>query len=102
MPKRKERVAPPPAAGGWDFRYANNATGIWASQDIGIDDFTNTGLAIAANGDIYIGAYNFTDGELQLLTISANRRRSSNRDSDSFSPRFSWAPKLSLMASWID
>jgi hypothetical protein len=24
MPKRKERVAPPPAAGGWDFRYANN------------------------------------------------------------------------------
>lgn len=24
MPKRKERVAPPPTAGGWDFRYANN------------------------------------------------------------------------------
>lgn len=24
MPKRKERVAPPPAAGGWDFRYASN------------------------------------------------------------------------------
>ena len=24
MAKRKERVAPPPAAGGWDFRYANN------------------------------------------------------------------------------
>ena len=24
MPKRKERVAPPPAGGGWDFRYANN------------------------------------------------------------------------------
>jgi len=24
MPKRKERVAPPPATGGWDFRYANN------------------------------------------------------------------------------
>lgn len=24
MPKRKERAAPPPAAGGWDFRYASN------------------------------------------------------------------------------
>lgn len=24
MAKRKERVAPPPAAGGWDFRHANN------------------------------------------------------------------------------
>lgn len=24
MPKRKERIAPPPKAGGWDFRYANN------------------------------------------------------------------------------
>lgn len=24
MPRRKERVAPPPAAAGWDFRYANN------------------------------------------------------------------------------
>jgi hypothetical protein len=22
LPKRKERVAPPPASGGWDFRYA--------------------------------------------------------------------------------
>jgi len=22
MPKRRERVAPPPAKGGWDFRYA--------------------------------------------------------------------------------
>jgi hypothetical protein len=29
MPKRRERVAPPPASGGWDFRYATNeaATG---------------------------------------------------------------------------
>ncbi len=24
MPKRKERVAPPPSADGWDFRYANS------------------------------------------------------------------------------
>lgn len=24
MAKRKERVAPPPAAGGWDLRYATN------------------------------------------------------------------------------
>lgn len=24
MPKRKERVAPPPAPGGWDFRFATN------------------------------------------------------------------------------
>lgn len=24
MPKRKERVAPPPSAQGWDFRFANN------------------------------------------------------------------------------
>jgi hypothetical protein len=24
MPKRKERVAPPPRAGGWDFRFATN------------------------------------------------------------------------------
>ena len=24
MPKRRERVAPPPSAGGWDFRYATN------------------------------------------------------------------------------
>ncbi len=24
MPKRKERVAPPPAPGGWDFRYATS------------------------------------------------------------------------------
>ena len=24
MPKRRERVAPPPAAGGWDFRYATS------------------------------------------------------------------------------
>ncbi|MGD9792182.1 MAG: hypothetical protein AB7V43_01770 [Acidimicrobiia bacterium] len=24
MPKRKERVAPPPADRGWDLRYANN------------------------------------------------------------------------------
>ncbi len=24
MPKRKERVSPPPAAGGWDLRYANS------------------------------------------------------------------------------
>ncbi|MEA2503722.1 MAG: hypothetical protein QOG36_765 [Actinomycetota bacterium] len=24
MPKRKERVAPPPASGGWDFRYATS------------------------------------------------------------------------------
>ena len=24
MPKRKERVAPPPGAGGWDLRYANS------------------------------------------------------------------------------
>lgn len=24
MPKRRERVAPPPAAQGWDFRYATN------------------------------------------------------------------------------
>ena len=24
MPKRKERVAPPPTAGGWDFRFATN------------------------------------------------------------------------------
>jgi hypothetical protein len=24
MPKRKERIAPPPTAGGWDLRYANN------------------------------------------------------------------------------
>lgn len=24
MPKRRERVAPPPAAGGWDLRYANS------------------------------------------------------------------------------
>lgn len=24
MPKRKDRVAPPPASGGWEFRYANN------------------------------------------------------------------------------
>lgn len=24
MPKRKERVAPPPAAGGWDLRYATS------------------------------------------------------------------------------
>ena len=24
MPKRKERVASPPAAGGWDFRYATS------------------------------------------------------------------------------
>ena len=24
MPKRKERVAPPPLAGGWDFRFATN------------------------------------------------------------------------------
>ena len=25
MARRKDRVAPPPAAGGWDFRFANNA-----------------------------------------------------------------------------
>ena len=24
MPKRRERVAPPPKPGGWDFRYATN------------------------------------------------------------------------------
>jgi hypothetical protein len=24
MPKRKERVAPPPRADGWDFRFATN------------------------------------------------------------------------------
>jgi len=24
VPKRKERVAPPPVAGGWDFRFATN------------------------------------------------------------------------------
>lgn len=24
MAKRKERVAPPPATGGWDFRFATN------------------------------------------------------------------------------
>lgn len=24
MPKRRERVAPPPAKGGWDFRFATN------------------------------------------------------------------------------
>jgi hypothetical protein len=24
MPKRRDRVAPPPAADGWDFRYASN------------------------------------------------------------------------------
>ena len=24
MPKRRERVAPPPARGGWDFRYATS------------------------------------------------------------------------------
>lgn len=24
MPKRKERVAPPPKSGGWDFRFATN------------------------------------------------------------------------------
>ena len=24
MPKRRERVAPPPAPGGWDFRYATS------------------------------------------------------------------------------
>ena len=24
MPKRRERVAPPPTPGGWDFRYATN------------------------------------------------------------------------------
>ena len=24
MPKRKERVPPPPASGGWDFRFATN------------------------------------------------------------------------------
>lgn len=30
MPKRRERVAPPPTAAGWDFRYAtSNATGSW-------------------------------------------------------------------------
>ena len=26
MARRKDRVAPPPAAGGWDFRFASNAT----------------------------------------------------------------------------
>ncbi|MCB9489077.1 MAG: hypothetical protein H6684_10140 [Deltaproteobacteria bacterium] len=51
-----------------DFRYAQNATGTWASQDITLDDFTNVGLAIASNGDIYISAYNFAEGELQLLS----------------------------------
>src|SRR5688572_7334767 len=25
--KRRERVAPPPAPGGWDFRFAGNAVG---------------------------------------------------------------------------
>lgn len=25
MARRRDRVAPPPAAGGWDFRFANNA-----------------------------------------------------------------------------
>lgn len=25
MPKRRERVAPPPRPDGWDFRFANNA-----------------------------------------------------------------------------
>ena len=30
MPKRRERVAPPPLRGGWDFRYAtNNGVGGW-------------------------------------------------------------------------
>ena len=30
MPRRRERVAPPPAAGGWDFRYAtSNAVAGW-------------------------------------------------------------------------
>ena len=30
MPKRRERVAPPPAPTGWDFRYANsNAVTGW-------------------------------------------------------------------------
>lgn len=30
MPKRRERVAPPPAKGGWDFRYATSeATSGW-------------------------------------------------------------------------
>lgn len=24
MPKRRERIAPPPPAGGWDFRYATS------------------------------------------------------------------------------
>jgi hypothetical protein len=27
MAKRKDRVAPPPKAGGWDFRFANNDAG---------------------------------------------------------------------------
>ena len=31
MPKRRERVAPPPSARGWDFRYAtNDAARGWA------------------------------------------------------------------------
>lgn len=30
MPKRRERVAPPPATGGWDLRYAtSDAVGGW-------------------------------------------------------------------------
>lgn len=31
MPKRRDRVAPPPATGGWDFRFAtNDAVKGWA------------------------------------------------------------------------
>lgn len=30
MPKRRERIAPPPAKGGWEFRYASgDAVGGW-------------------------------------------------------------------------
>ena len=32
MPKRRERVAPPPTTGGWDFRYAtSDAVHGWAA-----------------------------------------------------------------------
>lgn len=32
MPKRRERLAPPPATGGWDFRFAaNDAVKGWES-----------------------------------------------------------------------
>ncbi|MHB1536108.1 MAG: hypothetical protein ACYC1D_16155 [Acidimicrobiales bacterium] len=43
MPKRRERVAPPPTSEGWEFRYANNdAVSGWETLCAGAPGNTRT------------------------------------------------------------